>query len=172
MLLLAFLSPSLLLLLPLILLLWPYLRNRSLRHVPGPPLARLSSWWLLYQARRGRRYLAVDAAHTKYGPLVRIQPNHVSIADLDALPVVYAHSGGWTKRYVDCCHSTRSPRTSKQVTDRSLPSTATTIQRLSPSLATFSAPAIEQSTPANARSSPTPSAPRPSPSSSNTSSAT
>ncbi|KAI4095876.1 MAG: hypothetical protein LQ339_007114 [Xanthoria mediterranea] len=97
MLLLAFLSPYLLLVLPLILLLWPYLRNRSLRHVPGPPLARVSSLWLLYQARQGRRYLAVDAAHNKYGPLVRIQPDHVSIADPDAIPIVYAHSGGWTK---------------------------------------------------------------------------
>lgn len=116
--LLAFLSPYLLLLLPLILLLRPYLRNRSLRHVPGPPLARLSSWWLLYQARRGRRYLAVDAAHSKYGPLVRIQPDHVSIADLDALPIVYAHSGGWTKRSVDCCHSTAPHvRPSKSLTD-------------------------------------------------------
>ncbi|KAL8756766.1 MAG: hypothetical protein Q9199_002723 [Rusavskia elegans] len=97
MLLLSFLSPYLLLVLPLAFYLLPFLRNRSLRDVPGPPLARFSNWWLLYQSRRGRRYLAVDAAHKKYGPLLRIQPNHVSIADPNAIPVVYSHSGGWTK---------------------------------------------------------------------------
>ncbi|KAI4250359.1 MAG: hypothetical protein L6R42_008739, partial [Xanthoria sp. 1 TBL-2021] len=95
--LLSFFSPYWLLVLPLIFYLLPFLRNRSLRDVPGPPLARFSNWWLLYQSRRGRRYLAVDAAHKKYGPLLRIQPNHVSIADPNAIPIVYSHSGGWTK---------------------------------------------------------------------------
>ncbi|KAL8673522.1 MAG: hypothetical protein Q9168_002049 [Polycauliona sp. 1 TL-2023] len=90
-------SPYLLLLLPLIFYLLPYLRNRSLWDIPGPPLARFSNLWLMYHARRGRRYLAIDAAHKKYGPLVRIQPHHVSIADPDAIPVVYSHGGGWVK---------------------------------------------------------------------------
>lgn len=93
-------SPYVLLLLPLIFYLWPYIQNRSLRSVPGPPLARFSNLWLLYHTRRGRRYLAVDAAHKKYGPLVRIQPDHVSVADPDAIPVVYSSTGGgWIKRY-------------------------------------------------------------------------
>ena len=94
------LSPYVLLLLPLIYYLWLYIQNRSLRSVPGPPLARVSNLWLLYHARRGRRYLAVDAAHKKYGPLVRIQPDHVSVADPDAIPIVYSSTGGgWIKRY-------------------------------------------------------------------------
>ncbi|KAL8657032.1 MAG: hypothetical protein Q9226_002324 [Calogaya cf. arnoldii] len=97
MLLLFIFSPYTLLLLPLIFYLLPYLRNRSLRRVPGPPLARFTNLWLLYHARRGRRYLAVDAAHKRYGPMVRIQPDHVSIADPDAIPIIYSHTGGWTK---------------------------------------------------------------------------
>lgn len=92
------LSPYALLLLPLIFYFLPYLRNRSIRDVPGPLLARFSNLWLLYQARRGRRYLAVDAAHKKYGTFVRIQPDHVSVADPEAIPVIYSHTGGWTKR--------------------------------------------------------------------------
>ncbi|KAL8685071.1 MAG: hypothetical protein Q9224_005981, partial [Gallowayella concinna] len=92
-----FFFPYSLLLLPLIFYLLPYIRNRSIRHIPGPPLARFSNLWLLYQARRGRRSLAVDAAHKKYGALVRIQPDHVSIADPDAIPIIYSHTGGWTK---------------------------------------------------------------------------
>ncbi|KAL8856553.1 MAG: hypothetical protein Q9178_006868 [Gyalolechia marmorata] len=95
--LLSFLSPYALLLFPLIFYLLPYIRNRSLREVPGPPLARFSNLWLLYHSRRGQRYLAVDAAHKKYGPLVRIQPDHVSIADPSAIPLVYSYTGGWTK---------------------------------------------------------------------------
>ncbi|KAL8800996.1 MAG: hypothetical protein Q9182_004788 [Xanthomendoza sp. 2 TL-2023] len=59
-------------------------------------------------ARRGRRFLAVDAAHKHYGALVRIQPDHVSIADPDAIPVIYSHTGGWTKsNYYDAFVSIR-----------------------------------------------------------------
>ncbi|KAJ8522254.1 hypothetical protein ONZ45_g1155 [Pleurotus djamor] len=37
----------------------------------------------------GRRYLVVDELHKKYGPFVRISPNHVSVAHKDAINVVY-----------------------------------------------------------------------------------
>ncbi len=77
-----------------------------LRDVPGPFLARWTSLWLAYQVRMGRRYLVVDALHKvsrdkvilyvflivhlqKYGPIVRIAPNHVSVAHKDAINVVY-----------------------------------------------------------------------------------
>lgn len=93
------LSAYTLLLVPVLFYLLPYLRARAIRHVPGPRLAAFSNLWLMYQCRRGRRYLAVDNAHKKYGPLVRIQPNHVSIAAAEAIPIVYSHTGGWTKRY-------------------------------------------------------------------------
>ena len=92
------LSPYILLLLPLLYYLLPYLRNNAIRNIPGPPLAIFSNLWLLYQCRWGRRYLAVDQAHKRLGPLVRIQPDHVSIADPEAIPVVYSHTGGWLKR--------------------------------------------------------------------------
>ena len=92
------LSPYTLLLIPLIYYLLPYLRNHSIRDIPGPPLAAFSNLWLLYQCRLGRRYLAVDEAHKKYGPLVRIQPDHVSVADTNAISVIYSHTGGWLKR--------------------------------------------------------------------------
>lgn len=91
-------SPYTLLLLPLVYYLLPYLRNHAIRSVPGPVLAAFSNLWLMYQCRRGRRYLAVDDAHKKYGPLVRIQPDHVSVADPEAIPVIYSHTGGWLKR--------------------------------------------------------------------------
>lgn len=71
--------------------------NASIRDVPGPLAAKFSYLWLLLQSRRGRRYLSVDEAHKKYGTFVRIQPNHVSIADAAAIPLVYGHGNGFLK---------------------------------------------------------------------------
>ena len=79
----------------------PYLRSWSIRDIPGPPLAAFTNFWLLYQCRRGKRYRAVDQAHKKYGKFVRIQPHHVSIADPEAINIVYGHGTGFLKRSVD-----------------------------------------------------------------------
>lgn len=94
----SFLSPYIFLLFPFIYYLLPYLRNNAIRDIPGPKFAAFSNLWLLYQCRRGRRYLAVDNAHKKYGPLVRIQPDHVSVGHPEAIPVIYSLTGGWLKR--------------------------------------------------------------------------
>jgi len=76
----------------------PYLTsNTALRKVPGPFFAKFSNLWLLAQARQGKRYLSVNAAHEKYGKLVRIQPDHVSIADDSAIQIVYGHGNGFLK---------------------------------------------------------------------------
>ncbi len=91
-------SPWVLLLVPILYYVLPYLRNWSLLKVPGPLPAALSNLWLLYQARRGRRYKAVDALHKKYGKVVRIQPNHVSIADDSVINAIYGHGNGFLKR--------------------------------------------------------------------------
>ena len=93
-----FISPWTLLALPVFYYLLPYLRNWSIKDIPGPFSAAFTNFWLLYQCRRGRRYAAVDNAHKEYGTLVRIQPNHVSIADADAIPVIYGHGNGFLKR--------------------------------------------------------------------------
>lgn len=93
------LTPYSLIILPFIFYLLPYLRSHAIRDIPSPLLAAFSNLWLLYQCRRGRRFAAVDDAHRKYGQLVRIQPNHVSVADNEAISVIYSHGGGWLKRY-------------------------------------------------------------------------
>ena len=95
------LTPYSILLLPCIFYLLPYFRSYSIRDIPGPLPAAFSNLWLLYQCRRGRRFKAVDDAHQKYGKLVRIQPNHVSVADHEAISVIYSHGGGWLKRCVE-----------------------------------------------------------------------
>lgn len=78
----------------------PYLQKWHLRDIPSPSFAAFSNLWLLLQARRGHRFLKVDEAHKKYGKLVRIAPNHVSIADDDAIQAIYGHGNGFLKSYV------------------------------------------------------------------------
>lgn len=85
--------------LPFLFYLLPYLRNWSIRDIPGPFPAAFTNLWLMLQCRRGRRFEAVDNAHRKYGKLVRIQPDHVSIADPGAIQTIYGHGNGFLKRY-------------------------------------------------------------------------
>lgn len=92
-----FFTPYALLALPVLYYLLPYLRNWSIRDIPAPFPAAWSNLWLLYQCRKGIRFLAVDEAHKKYGTLVRIQPNHISVADAEAIPVIYGHGNGFLK---------------------------------------------------------------------------
>ncbi|CAE6453718.1 unnamed protein product [Rhizoctonia solani] len=65
--------------------------------IAGPKLAALSNAWLAYVASRGDRSQVVHELHQKYGKLVRIAPNHVSVADPKALEVIYAHGNGTLK---------------------------------------------------------------------------
>jgi benzoate 4-monooxygenase len=86
---------------PIALLLFfvvPYFTsNTELGDIPGPFFARFTRLWLMLQARQGKRYLSVDEAHKKYGKLVRIQPDHVSVADESAIQEIYGHGNGFLK---------------------------------------------------------------------------
>ncbi|KAJ5383414.1 hypothetical protein N7517_001325 [Penicillium concentricum] len=67
-------------------------QNKGLSDIPAAsPWAALTRLWLVREARFGRRYLTVDKAHKKHGDMVRIQPNHVSIANVDAINAIYGH---------------------------------------------------------------------------------
>lgn len=92
-------TPYVVLLIPLLYYVLPYIRNKSLASIPAPFPAQFTNLWLMWQCRHGRRYLAVDEAHKKYGKVVRIQPHHVSIADENAIQIIYGHGNGFLKRY-------------------------------------------------------------------------
>lgn len=49
------------------------------QHIPGPPLARFTHLWTTLHFLGFRRIFAVEEAHRKYGPVVRIAPNYISI---------------------------------------------------------------------------------------------
>lgn len=74
-----------------------FVTYRHLRDIPGPLPARLSEIWLFLTARKGKRFWLVHEAHKKYGPVIRIQPNHVSINIDEAIQAVYGHGNGLLK---------------------------------------------------------------------------
>ncbi|KAM4066854.1 cytochrome p450 [Hirsutella rhossiliensis] len=85
----------------------PYIACWRRLGIPGPFPAAFTNFWLFYQCRRRRRYLAVELAHQKYGKIVRIQPNHFSIADVEAIQAIYGHGNGFLKSdYYDAFVST------------------------------------------------------------------
>ncbi|CAE6446559.1 unnamed protein product [Rhizoctonia solani] len=67
------------------------------RRFSGPWLASLTNSWLARAGGSGRYCQDLHLLHEKYGKFVRIGPNHISIADPDALEVVYGHSNGLLK---------------------------------------------------------------------------
>lgn len=75
----------------------PYLKRWHLHDLPAMGLSAWTNLWLLLQARSGTRFLAVDQAHKKKGKIVRIAPNHTSIADDAAISSIYGHGNGFLK---------------------------------------------------------------------------
>ncbi|EMC93381.1 hypothetical protein BAUCODRAFT_238892 [Baudoinia panamericana UAMH 10762] len=90
-------TPWILLAIPPLLFILPFVRNWKIADIPGPLLAKFTDFWYLYECRRCRRYLTVFNLHQRLGKFVRLQPNHVSIADPDAIPIVYGHGTGFLK---------------------------------------------------------------------------
>ncbi|UNI15986.1 hypothetical protein JDV02_002467 [Purpureocillium takamizusanense] len=75
-----------------------FVTHSHLRGIPAPFGAQFSNLWLFFAARRGKRYRTVDDAHRKYGKVIRIQPNHVSIQDdTTAIAAIYGHGNGFLK---------------------------------------------------------------------------
>lgn len=71
--------------------------QRHLVSIPGPPVAAYTKFWRLYDVWKGKAHLTAIEVHRKYGPLVRIAPNHVSIADPSYIPIIYNIKENFTK---------------------------------------------------------------------------
>ena len=63
--------------------------RRGLRNVPGPFLASISNIDRVWSCATGLQMNYHLQLHEKYGPLVRIGPNHVSFADSRLINLVY-----------------------------------------------------------------------------------
>lgn len=72
-------------------------RYNGLHRIPGPWLAALSNLWRLNDVRKGQAHTTAIALHRRYGKLVRIGPNVVSVGDPAAIPLIYNIKRDFTK---------------------------------------------------------------------------
>ncbi|OJD31584.1 cytochrome p450 oxidoreductase [Diplodia corticola] len=76
------------------------LRNKfraGLSGIPGPPVAAYTGLWRFFDVAKGQAHWTHINLHKKYGPLVRIGPNHVSVGDPAEIPNIYGLNKGYTK---------------------------------------------------------------------------
>ncbi|KAG9204035.1 hypothetical protein G6514_001671 [Epicoccum nigrum] len=59
------------------------------RHLPGPWYTRFTHLRLKRAVVTGQRIFYIDGLHKKYGPVVRLSPNEVAVADLDAFKEIH-----------------------------------------------------------------------------------
>jgi benzoate 4-monooxygenase len=79
---------------------WQYsyrLWFHPLAKYPGPFLARASSIWSTSAARKLRKAQSIQAAHERYGAIVRVAPNELSLANPAVLKDIYGHGLGLPK---------------------------------------------------------------------------
>lgn len=65
------------------------LYRSSLRSIPGPLLGKLTALYRFSMFWRGTGISHVLNLQQKYGPIVQTGPEHVLVADPDALRVIY-----------------------------------------------------------------------------------
>lgn len=68
-----------------------------LRHIPGPFFAKFTNFQRVYWVKTKRAHLILQEAHEKYGELVRIGPNTVSIHNPELIPTIYTARLGFPK---------------------------------------------------------------------------
>lgn len=71
--------------------------RKGLSALPGPFIATYSSLYRLSMVCNGDGPAQYRQIHEKYGKLVRVGPNHVSISDPSAIPVIYGIGSQFTK---------------------------------------------------------------------------
>ncbi|OQE14117.1 hypothetical protein PENSTE_c038G09347 [Penicillium steckii] len=64
---------------------------------PGPFLASFSRLWIVIEILRGHAHKTQADLHEKYGSIIRIAPNEVSISDPASIKEIYSVTSGFTK---------------------------------------------------------------------------
>ncbi|THH16440.1 hypothetical protein EW146_g4196 [Bondarzewia mesenterica] len=59
----------------------------------GPVLGKVSKWWSSYICAGGKQHLYYKALHERYGDIVRVGPNELSLRDVAAIQSVLGPSG-------------------------------------------------------------------------------
>lgn len=70
---------------------------RGLDRYPGPWLAKFTNFWHWLDVQSNQHHHHLIQLHRKYGDVVRIGPNKLSISRPDYVPLVYGVSTGFLK---------------------------------------------------------------------------
>ncbi|KAM0789779.1 hypothetical protein ACM66B_006632 [Microbotryomycetes sp. NB124-2] len=68
-----------------------------LADVPGPFLAKFTDAWKARESAKGRYVTSLREAHAKWGNVVRIGPNEVSVTAPEDIKTMYGHGTSWLK---------------------------------------------------------------------------
>ncbi|KAH9918659.1 cytochrome P450 [Fomitopsis serialis] len=90
----------------------------TLYKYPGPFISRFSNFHLVLVAARGRQHHYFKKMHEKYGPIVRLGPNVLSIVDVELLPSILGADGMpkgsmWDGRRISGNHGQTAARIAK-----------------------------------------------------------
>lgn len=77
-------------------LVWQYVRS-PLRNIPGPFLAKWTNLWRVFNLLVGNPQQTQKQLHDKYGSVVRLGPNFVTLSDPRLIKVVYDARGKFLK---------------------------------------------------------------------------
>ena len=65
--------------------------------MPGPWYTKLTGLPLKLNVIRGRRIYYIDELHQRYGPIVRISPKEIAVADLESVLRIHKVNSGFLK---------------------------------------------------------------------------
>jgi hypothetical protein len=71
--------------------------KKGLRDLPGPFSARFTGWYRFSLVAVGRAPQEYGKVHERYGHIVRVGPNHVSISDPAVIPQIYGIGSNYAK---------------------------------------------------------------------------
>jgi hypothetical protein len=72
-------------------------RRLSSTKIPGPMIASVTALWRHRLMQRSSWVRDLDQLHRRYGKLVRLGPNYISVADAASLPTIFGTTTSWNK---------------------------------------------------------------------------
>lgn len=76
--------------------LYNYIKS-PLKSFPGPTTTKFTNLWRFLKTTNGDVHLTQMKLHRKYGPVVRMGPNTLSVSDSSVIKTVYNSTKPWIK---------------------------------------------------------------------------
>ncbi len=64
---------------------------------PGPKITAVTQLWMMYHEFKGDRTVIIDQLHSRYGPVVRVSPDEVSLNNYEGLREIYGIKSTFSK---------------------------------------------------------------------------